>query len=213
MRLVRGAALGALTSAALLCTPTVALALAGEPGGASAPSSEKSGGSEFGVPASVTRPVVSELVVPSSALPGRPPKVTVRVLERGVGTVSMRVLITNLSTHKTPVIATLGWVHTSRQLTVAWPRSARLVPGAYKITVSAKRRSPPDERPVHEGHEWIYVLHGRLRLILGEQEYVIQAGEAVEFSTWTPHWFGAIDGPVELIAFFGPHGERAHLHR
>jgi hypothetical protein len=29
--------------------------------------------------------------------------------------------------------------------------------------------------------------------------------------TVTPHWFGAIDGPVELIAIFGAHGERVHL--
>jgi len=35
---------------------------------------------------------------------------------------------------------------------------------------------------------------------------------AVEFTTWTPHWFGAIDGPVELIEIFGAHGERVHLH-
>ncbi|MDQ3708940.1 MAG: XRE family transcriptional regulator, partial [Actinomycetota bacterium] len=40
----------------------------------------------------------------------------------------------------------------------------------------------------------------------------IEPGEAVEFTTWTPHWFGALDGPVELIALFGPHGERLHLH-
>jgi hypothetical protein len=137
MRPVRGAILGALTSAALLCSASNALALAGEPGGASAPAAEKSGGSEFGVPASVTRPVLSKLVVPSLALPGRPPKVALQVLERGVGTVYLRVLITNLSTHKTPVIATLGWAHTSRLLTVAWPSSSRLAPGVYRITVSA----------------------------------------------------------------------------
>jgi len=58
----------------------------------------------------------------------------------------------------------------------------------------------------------MYVLDGRMRLILGEQDLVVQPGEAVEFSTLTPHWFGAIDGPVELIAVFGVHGERSHLH-
>ena len=61
-------------------------------------------------------------------------------------------------------------------------------------------------------HEWIYVLDGRLRLLLGDDDFTIAAGEAVEFSTFRPHWFGAIDGPVELIAIFGPHGERLHLH-
>ncbi len=83
---------------------------------------------------------------------------------------------------------------------------------AHKIVISAKRRTPPAELPVHEGNEWLYVLDGRLRLVLGDEEFTIEAGEAVEFTTWTPHWFGAIDGPVELIAIFGAHGERVHLH-
>lgn len=37
-------------------------------------------------------------------------------------------------------------------------------------------------------------------------------GEAVEFSTLVPHWFGVVDGPVEAIGIFGPQGERVHLH-
>jgi hypothetical protein len=51
-----------------------------------------------------------------------------------------------------------------------------------------------------------------MRLLLGEDDLVIEPGEAVEFSTWTPHWFGAIDGPVDALAIFGPQGERIHLH-
>ncbi len=31
-------------------------------------------------------------------------------------------------------------------------------------------------------------------------------------SKWTPHWFGAVDGPVEAITMFGAHGERLQLH-
>ncbi len=83
---------------------------------------------------------------------------------------------------------------------------------AYKIIISAKRRTPPAELPVHEGQDWLYVLVGRLRLLLGEQDLVIEPGEAVEFTTWTPHWFGTVDGPVEAILIVGPHGERLHLH-
>jgi transcriptional regulator with XRE-family HTH domain len=83
---------------------------------------------------------------------------------------------------------------------------------AFKIRVGARRRTPPDELPVHDGQDWMYVLSGRLRLILGERDFTIKPGEAVEFSTWTPHWFGAVDGPVEAVAIFGPHGERLHLH-
>lgn len=65
---------------------------------------------------------------------------------------------------------------------------------------------------MHEGQDWLYVLAGRLRLLLGEQDLVIEPGEAVEFSTWTLDWFGAVEGPVELILILGPHGERLHLH-
>jgi hypothetical protein len=36
--------------------------------------------------------------------------------------------------------------------------------------------------------------------------------ERAEFSTWTPHWFGVIEEPVEAIMIFGVHGERLHLH-
>jgi transcriptional regulator with XRE-family HTH domain len=83
---------------------------------------------------------------------------------------------------------------------------------AYKIRVSAARCTPPDDLPVHEGHDWLYVLDGTLRLLLGDKDLTIAPGEAVEFTTWTPHWFGAVDGPVELIAILGPQGERLHLH-
>ena len=96
-----------------------------------------------------------------------------------------------------------------------WPLTRQGPAGglhAYKIKVSARRRTPPEELPVHEGQEWLYVLSGRLRLLLGEEEFTIKPGEAVEFSTRTRHWFGAIDGPVEAIAIFGVHGERVHLH-
>jgi transcriptional regulator with XRE-family HTH domain len=96
-----------------------------------------------------------------------------------------------------------------------WPLTNRGTAGglhAFKIRVSARRRTPPESLRMHDGHDWMYVLDGRMRLLLGDQDLVIEPGEAVEFSTWNPHWFGAVDGPVELIAVFGPHGERAHLH-
>ena len=81
----------------------------------------------------------------------------------------------------------------------------------FKIRVSTRRRTPPAELPVHDGQEWLYVLSGNLRLLLGDRDFTIKPGEAVEFSTWTPHWFGTVDGPVEAIAIFGPHGERLHI--
>ena len=81
----------------------------------------------------------------------------------------------------------------------------------FKIRVSTRRRTPPTELPTHDGQEWLYVLSGHLRLLLGDRDFIIKPGEAVEFSTWTPHWFGVVDGPVEAIAIFGPHGERLHI--
>lgn len=83
---------------------------------------------------------------------------------------------------------------------------------AYKLRIDPDRRTPPDPLPTHEGHEWVYVLSGRMRLVLGEDELVVAPGEAVEFSTLLPHWIGCVEEPVEVIALFGPHGERVHLH-
>lgn len=96
-----------------------------------------------------------------------------------------------------------------------WPLTRRGPAGglhAYKVHIAAHRDTPPAELPVHAGHDWLYVLSGRLRLLLGDADMTIEPGEAVEFTTWTPHWFGAAGSPVELIALLGPQGERLHLH-
>lgn len=97
-----------------------------------------------------------------------------------------------------------------------WPLSRRGAASglnAYKIRVHEQRTRPPDPLPVHEGHDWLYVLSGRMRLLLGDEDLVVAPGEAVEFSTWTPHWFGAVEEAVELIGIFGAHGERVHLRK
>jgi transcriptional regulator with XRE-family HTH domain len=85
---------------------------------------------------------------------------------------------------------------------------------AYKQVMPAGH-GPAGSRPeqrTHEGHEWLYVLSGRLRLALGEHDLVLTAGEAAEFDTRVPHGFGnAGQGPVEFLTIFGPQGERIHL--
>lgn len=83
---------------------------------------------------------------------------------------------------------------------------------AYKVAIHRQRATPPERLPVHPGHMWIYVLSGRLRLLLGDDEFAIEPGEAVEFNTQTPHWFGVIDGVCECVMIVGPQGERMYLH-
>jgi transcriptional regulator with XRE-family HTH domain len=82
---------------------------------------------------------------------------------------------------------------------------------AYKMTIPAGTRNEPDTR-THEGYEWLYVLSGRLRLVLAEHDIVMRPGEAAEFDTRVPHWFGNVgDGEVELLSLFGKQGERMHV--
>jgi transcriptional regulator with XRE-family HTH domain len=107
-----------------------------------------------------------------------------------------------------------GSSHTHHDITY-WPLTRHGPAGglhAFKIRISPRRNRPPAEFPVHEGRDWMYVLSGQLRLVLGVQDFTVKPGEAVEFSTWTPHWFGVVDGPVEAITILGPHGEQLHLH-
>jgi quercetin dioxygenase-like cupin family protein len=81
---------------------------------------------------------------------------------------------------------------------------------AWKIVIP-KTQSKPNPR-AHDGFEWLYVLAGQMRLILGSQDLVLGVGEAVEFDTQVPHWFGSTgDGPAEVLSIFGRPGERMHV--
>jgi transcriptional regulator with XRE-family HTH domain len=69
----------------------------------------------------------------------------------------------------------------------------------------------PEQR-THEGYDWVYVLSGRLRLLLADHDLVLGPGEVAEFDTRTPHWFGNPGPePAEVLALFGPQGERMHV--
>ena len=87
-------------------------------------------------------------------------------------------------------------------------RRRRRGPHAYHLTSPSAGK--PDLR-THEGHDWFYVLSGRLRLVLGDDDLVLEPGEAAEFSTWTPHWMSGVGGPAEVLALMGRDGERTHL--
>jgi mannose-6-phosphate isomerase-like protein (cupin superfamily) len=81
---------------------------------------------------------------------------------------------------------------------------------AWKLIIPATQTEP--ELRVHEGYEWLYVLSGRMRLVLGDQDMVLSAGEAAEFDTRLPHWFGSSGGQsVEVLSLFGSQGERTHV--
>ena len=83
---------------------------------------------------------------------------------------------------------------------------------AYKWVIPAARQPVTPELRAHEGYEWLYVLSGRLRLVLGEHDLVLSPGEAAEFDTRVPHWFGSAGaGPVEILSLFSPQGQRMHL--
>jgi transcriptional regulator with XRE-family HTH domain len=83
---------------------------------------------------------------------------------------------------------------------------------AYKFVLPAGRDDAEPELRTHEGYDWAFVLNGKLRLVLGEHDLILEPGEAAEFDTRTPHWFGATSsGPVEFLSLVGKQGERAHV--
>ncbi|MGW4772693.1 helix-turn-helix domain-containing protein [Nocardia sp. NPDC004278] len=84
---------------------------------------------------------------------------------------------------------------------------------AFKMIIPA-RPAPLEPTPqTHDGFEWLYVLNGRLRLVVGERDLTLPPGEAAEFDTSVPHWLGSADGgTVELLILFGLQGLRSHVH-
>ena len=81
---------------------------------------------------------------------------------------------------------------------------------AWKIVIPAHQSTPQPRS--HDGYEWLYVLSGRMRLVLGAQDLVLGVGEAAEFDTQVPHWFGSTgEGSAEVLSIFGRPGERMHV--
>lgn len=79
---------------------------------------------------------------------------------------------------------------------------------AWKIVVPRTATTPALR--THVGSSWIYVLSGRIRLIVGDRDLILGAGEVADFDTRTPHWFGG-DGAhdAEILTIFGAGGALA----
>ena len=83
---------------------------------------------------------------------------------------------------------------------------------AFKQIFPPRPAAGDPELKTHEGYEWLYVLSGRVRLLLGDHDLMLTAGEVAEFDTRIPHRF-ANPGPgtAEILNLFGPQGERLHV--
>jgi transcriptional regulator with XRE-family HTH domain len=81
---------------------------------------------------------------------------------------------------------------------------------AWKIVIPTSKVTP--EPRAHDGNEWIYVLSGQVRLILGDRDSLLGPGDVASFDTTVPHWFGSTgDAPAEILSIFGRPGERMHI--
>ncbi|GAA4697642.1 Cupin domain-containing protein [Promicromonospora umidemergens] len=89
-------------------------------------------------------------------------------------------------------------------------RRRQAEPKAYKLTIPTNESDPLTR--THPGHEWLYVLSGRLRLVLGDYDATLGPREVAEFDTQHPHWSGSTGaGAVEVLSIFGGQGERVHI--
>ncbi|WP_395109053.1 helix-turn-helix domain-containing protein [Actinomadura sp. SCN-SB] len=148
-------------------------------------------------------------------------KSTLSRLESGRRRATLELLLPIARAHRVPLDELVGAPETGDPRVRIPPRvlPGRTVipltrqPGglqAFKMVIEPSHGTPDPQ--THEGYEWMYVLAGRLRLVLAEHDLVLKAGEAAEFDTRVPHWFGAAgDEPVEILSLFGPQGERMHV--
>jgi transcriptional regulator with XRE-family HTH domain len=86
--------------------------------------------------------------------------------------------------------------------------------GPQGMTVAKMRitgRAPRGELGVHPGRDWFTVLSGTARLHLGSRVVLVEAGQAAQFSTTTPHAITAHAGPVEILVILDRDGQHAHL--
>lgn len=80
-----------------------------------------------------------------------------------------------------------------------------------KLRITDETPVPADKLGIHPGLEWFTVLSGTVRLQLGERTIRVEAGQAAQFSTMTPHGITAYDAPAEVLSILDRDGQRAHL--
>ena len=94
------------------------------------------------------------------------------------------------STRCSTCAATTTW-SSARRRARAGGRTTWMLSRPTGNTIAIKMRLEPTDRPpeqrVHPGHDWFFVIEGRVRLLLGEREIIVETGEAAEFATMTPH--------------------------
>jgi transcriptional regulator with XRE-family HTH domain len=79
-----------------------------------------------------------------------------------------------------------------------------------KVRITSRRQ--PAQLGVHPGRDWFTVLTGTARLHLGDRVIRVEAGQAAQFSTMTPHAITADGGPVEIVTILDRDGQRVHLN-
>jgi transcriptional regulator with XRE-family HTH domain len=67
--------------------------------------------------------------------------------------------------------------------------------------------SPLDNLVRHDGHEFVHVLTGRLRVVVGADEIVLRPGDSLTFSSSTPHRLSN-DGDEMVRAIWVVRGRR-----
>lgn len=147
-------------------------------------------------------------------------KSTLSRLESGQRKPSLELLLPLAEAHHLPLDELVGAPRVGDPRVRVRPRTrnGRLV---YPLTQQSSGLAvwkvviPPErerELRTHAGYEWLYVLSGEMRLILGEHDITMRPGEVAEFDTRLPHWFGPTgDEPVEILSVHGSHGQRMHV--
>jgi transcriptional regulator with XRE-family HTH domain len=88
-----------------------------------------------------------------------------------------------------------------------------LTEGSWTFNLRPLRIVVPAEREEeklyqHEGEQWLYVLSGRLRLMLTDKEFVLEPGDSAHFDAESPHQLSALgenDAEIILVACSVPY--------